>query len=532
MSDEDEIGEKSDMTRIEDLSEFLHQDDPEVDAALNSEDEPPSTEHLPGLDDLEDDEENEMDSFSAETEDDFQSDDDSQVDFSDNSDEFQDSSSDEDYSFDSTSDDGDSEDDTPDFSVDSEESDDFSDFQMQDEDESSFDSDDDYQFGDSSDEFSTQDEDSEDEDENEEDDFQSFDSGDFQSDDEESDADDESEDYQFGDNNFSEDSEQEQVEEEQEEEEQEEYDQFNDSFEDDNDSNSDFQAEETPEQSATSTLTEITPVATPQSSYSDRSEKFEDVKSFAKNITYGKIAQGGNPPFSVILRNVKYEEDAEDILIILREHELVGPDTEVAMQQSLEGGSLLISQISEYAAIYLTHKFRRFDLDIQMGLSDELHPSKSYEADSVGLVSKSRVNQNKNETMRIDKSSVDIESIIISTTPTLENYKIIEYLGIVSDFTIVDEDELTSDQNLTDFHERQAKGHVDQDQDEELQEEIELKVSQSAIYNDLSEKLRPQCMKKNANAIVGINYQITPLGDGSKYKISCSGSAVWVIDNN
>ncbi|WP_417334982.1 hypothetical protein [Halobacteriovorax marinus] len=531
MSDEDEIGEKSDMTRIEDLSEFLHQDDPEVDAALNSEDEPPSTEHLPGLDDLEDDEENEMDSFGAETEDDFQSDDDSQVDFSDNSDEFQDSSSDEDYSFDSTSDDGDSEDDTPDFSADSEESDDFSDFQMQDEDESSFDSDDDYQFEDSSDEFSTQDEDSEDEDEdedeNEEDDLQSFDSGDFQSDDEESDADDESEDYQFGDNNFSEDSEQEQVEEEQEE-----YDQFNDSFEDDNDSNSDFQAEETPEQSATSTLTEITPVDTPQSSYSDRSEKFEDVKSFAKNITYGKIAQGGNPPFSVILRNVKYEEDAEDILIILREHELVGPETEAAMQQSLEGGSLLISQISEYAAIYLTHKFRRFDLDIQMGLSDELHPSKSYEADSVGLVSKSRVNQNKNETMRIDKSSVDIESIIISTTPTLENYKIIEYLGIVSDFTIVDEDELTSDQNLTDFHERQAKGHVDQDQDEELQEEIELKISQSAIYNDLSEKLRPQCMKKNANAIVGINYQITPLGDGSKYKISCSGSAVWVIDNN
>ncbi|ATH07707.1 hypothetical protein BIY24_07035 [Halobacteriovorax marinus] len=529
MSDEDEIGEKSDMTRIEDLSEFLHQDDPEVDAALNSEDEPPSTEHLPGLDDLEDDEENEMDSFGAETEDDFQSDDDSQVDFSDNSDEFQDSSSDEDYSFDSTSDDGDSEDDTSDFSADSEESDDFSDFQMQDEDDSSFDSDDDYQFGDSSDEFTTQDEDSEDEDEdeNEEDDLQSFDSGDFQSDDEESDANDESEDYQFGDNNFSEDSEQEQAEEEQEE-----YDQFNDSFEDDNDSNSDFQAEETPEQSATSTLTEITPVATPQSSYSDRSEKFEDVKSFAKNITYGKIAQGGNPPFSVILRNVKYEEDAEDILIILREHELVGPETEAAMQQSLEGGSLLISQISEYAAIYLTHKFRRFDLDIQMGLSDELHPSKSYEADSVGLVSKSRVNQNKNETMRIDKSSVDIESIIISTTPTLENYKIIEYLGIVSDFTIVDEDELTSDQNLTDFHERQAKGHVDQDQDEELQEEIELKISQSAIYNDLSEKLRPQCMKKNANAIVGINYQITPLGDGSKYKISCSGSAVWVIDNN
>ena len=43
MSDEDEIGEKSDMTRIEDLSEFLHQDDPDVDAALKSDDESPSS---------------------------------------------------------------------------------------------------------------------------------------------------------------------------------------------------------------------------------------------------------------------------------------------------------------------------------------------------------------------------------------------------------------------------------------------------------------------------------------------------------
>ncbi|WP_372652045.1 hypothetical protein [Halobacteriovorax sp.] len=497
MSDEDEIGEKSDMTRIEDLSEFLHQDDPDVDAALSSEDEPPSTSDLPGLDDLDDDEDtlfsiddNEDEEENDSNEDLFSNQEDvgTETDFNFSNDEDQ-LEEDDELSFESQEEDNTEgpEEDLPDFGTN--EGDDFDtglDFNNSDDEETETET-----------EFSL----SEDGDEDESNDFDSMD--DFDS---EIDFSDEQED-QGDDNDVH-------------EEEENLFDEPEELFEAP-------QEEDLPPEPVEIEQTPQTP------KYIDKSEKFEDVKSFAKNITYGKISSGGNPPFSIILRNIKFEEDVEDIMIILNEHDLVTPETESAMKQSLEGGSLLISQISEYAAIYLTHKFRRFNLDIQMGLSDELHPSKSYESDSVGLVSKARINQNRNETTRIDKSKVDLEAIIISTTPTLENYKIIEYLGIVSDFVIVDEEELTNDQELSEYHERMAKGHVDDEQKESEQEiDLDLKVTQSAIYNDLSEKLKPICIKKNANAIVGINYQITPLSDGSKYKISCSGSAVWIIDNN
>ncbi len=489
MSNDDEIGEKSDMTRIEDLSEFLHQDDPEVNAAFQSEDdEPPSTDSLPDLDDLEDDEEVEFETTSFDNDD--QEDDEEEIDFNT---EFE-SDDDENTEEDSQEDGEDS------FNFSSESEDD------QEDDSSDFETSTDFGALDNSDN------------DDEEDDENSF--GDFDSSDDFNSTSDFNSEVSF-ENDDENDAEEDEDSNDQE---------FSSSFDSDEDEEDDFSNDIEEDQAPEIISPPTPPIAT--ATYIDRSEKFEDVKSFAKNITYGKIASGGNPPFSVILRNVKFEEDVEDILIILNEHELVGENSESQMRQSLEGGSLLISQISEFAAIYLTHKFRRFDLDVQMGLSDELHPSKSYESDSVGLISKSRINQNKNETTRIDKSKVDLEGIIISTTPTLENYKIVEYLGIVSDFIIVSEDELTNDEELSEYHERVAKGHVDQEDSEEEISEVDLKISQSAIYSDLSEKLKPICIKKNGNAIVGINYQITPLSDGSKYKISCSGSAVWIIDSN
>ena len=52
-------------------------------------------------------------------------------------------------------------------------------------------------------------------------------------------------------------------------------------------------------------------------------EKFEEVKNFAQNFSYGQIQGGGNPPFSIIIRNLKYTEDKEDIITILSDFALV-----------------------------------------------------------------------------------------------------------------------------------------------------------------------------------------------------------------
>ena len=80
---------------------------------------------------------------------------------------------------------------------------------------------------------------------------------------------------------------------------------------------------------------------------------------------------------------------------ILEEHNIINDSTRPDFTRGIENGALLISQINEYSAIFLAHKFRRFDLDLQIGLSEELHPTKSY-SNSMGLVNKHHLYQNKN----------------------------------------------------------------------------------------------------------------------------------------
>ena len=52
-------------------------------------------------------------------------------------------------------------------------------------------------------------------------------------------------------------------------------------------------------------------------------------------------------------------------------------------------------------------------------------------------------------------------------------------------------------------------------------------------YSELAQKLKAHALKANANAVIGLNYQLTPLPSeygmsGSKYRLSCTGNLVWV----
>ena len=80
-------------------------------------------------------------------------------------------------------------------------------------------------------------------------------------------------------------------------------------------------------------------------------ETFDDVKQFAENISYGHVSTGGNPPFSMIIEGIKYLEDANEITDILQEHGVINDSNKNIFSTSIQNGSLLLSQISEYAAI-------------------------------------------------------------------------------------------------------------------------------------------------------------------------------------
>lgn len=271
-------------------------------------------------------------------------------------------------------------------------------------------------------------------------------------------------------------------------------------------------------------------------------ETFKDLNEFGNAISYGQVTAGGNPPFSIVLRKIKYLEDSERIIEILREHGLCDESNEGDFQQGLNNGSMLVSQLNEYSAIYLAHKFRRFDLEILVGLSDEVHPSKNYDMDYKGLVRKENLTQNKNETFSLEEQVIQVEAILLATTPTLENYRIDRYLGLVSAHIMIEEEEFQRLQE-TDLKNKNDEADIDPDellreldQDEQMSKTSSIEIGLEEIYQNLAESLKAKAFKMKGNAVVGINYQITPLinqkpNDQSpsiNYKISCTGNTVWV----
>ncbi len=272
-------------------------------------------------------------------------------------------------------------------------------------------------------------------------------------------------------------------------------------------------------------------------------QNFEDLRQFAERISYGAVAQGGNPPFSLILRSIRYQEDAEDILIILREHGLVSDDNEQSIEQGLANGSLLISQISEYSAVYLAHRFRRFDLDVLVGLSDEIHPSQSYDSDARGLVSKQNIRQNVHERIDLERAPVKIQNIMLTTTPTLEGYNIREYLGVISHHSVLSASEIEEFSNSNPLTGDEIVDAIQKDLTEVLEKHgtheserlMPFGQGLETLYKEMADALRTKALKIGANAIVGINYQLTPVIKNQsgmtdvQYKVTCLGSAVWAI---
>jgi hypothetical protein len=261
-------------------------------------------------------------------------------------------------------------------------------------------------------------------------------------------------------------------------------------------------------------------------------ESFEEVKNFAQNFSYGQIQGGGNPPFSLVIRNLKYAEEAEDILIILRDFGLVTDQNTEDTTKSLEHGSLLVPQISEYSAIVLAHKLRRFDCDIEVGLSDEVHPSKSGDTNPRGLVKKDSLRQNITESFKRAADDTPVKEIIVSTTATLEGFVVKKYIGVQTSFAIVDEEEL----ERLKFVQKTTRLNIelqDYETDESVTSERAFKDYQNSfnlLFTDLCDQLKVKAMKEKANALLGLNYQLTSLpfeksAQGSIcYQLTCSAT--------
>jgi uncharacterized protein YbjQ (UPF0145 family) len=120
-------------------------------------------------------------------------------------------------------------------------------------------------------------------------------------------------------------------------------------------------------------------------------------------------------------------------------------------------------------------------------------------------VSKQHLYQNQAHAFDFSRPKIDLSSIIISTAPQLDQFQILRYLGVASEHMVLDsavvEDESSS---KIQFH-----------------------------YEELAHKLKAHAVKQNANAVIGINYHLTPLPSEfsmgpARYKLACTGNLVWV----
>jgi uncharacterized protein YbjQ (UPF0145 family) len=233
-------------------------------------------------------------------------------------------------------------------------------------------------------------------------------------------------------------------------------------------------------------------------------ETFEDTRSFAEKAVLAEGPAECNPAYSVIARNIRFLEDSEEILSLLKE---VGfPETmRTQFQRQLERGTLLIPRVSEFTAIFVCHRLRRFRLELQMGLSDLLHPPKNAQESDKGLVSRKSLGQNQQHQFLFKGDADGARNIILSTLPQLDGHAIERYLGVASEHAFLGA--------------------------EVVENETAEAIHKS--YDELAQKLKAHALEHKANAVVGINYQLTPMPHESalgnyRYKLTCTGNLVWV----
>lgn len=336
---------------------------------------------------------------------------------------------------------------------------------------------------------------------------------------------------------------------------------FNDEFEESTIDDSNFpeeedeEEEEEEEKELKQSVPERTPIERePEEKPWSGTQNLDEITEFGEKSTYSTLASEGNPPFSVILKNPRYKEDVEDIVTILKEVEIVSESDIDQVTKSLTDGQYLVSRISEYCAIILCHKLRRFDVEILMGLTEEINPPKSYESEDRGLLTKASILNNKKH--HFNFKAVEKENILATTLPQIEGHIIKKHFGIITRSTQISANELRpsgaedkliekmddEDKKLIQNYRLKRENYLASNSQhpgdnfvhllDESTKGSHLEVDN--IYKNLLDKLKDNAMSNRANGLVGVNFIVTPLplqdfqSHDTIYQIQCSGNMVWI----
>jgi hypothetical protein len=208
------------------------------------------------------------------------------------------------------------------------------------------------------------------------------------------------------------------------------------------------------------------------------------------------------PAFHLIVKLNSTEDSLKEELL----DDLKPCGLDEAIKQSLisqlQRGEMLIPRLSEYSVIMLLQKWRHHPLSFSLNLVQE-EASESLLA-QVSAQMQPRLSQSsqfkKAETMQ------QSEQVLVTTLPSLEGHHIKEYLGLIHEHLLIPTDEMRF----------QKQDHVEE------------------FYDQLLTQLKMKAQSKQANAILGLNYHLSPLKEApelgqSFYKLSATGNLAQVI---
>ena len=286
-------------------------------------------------------------------------------------------------------------------------------------------------------------------------------------------------------------------------------------------------------------------------------ENLGEINSFGNNISYGNFTTEGNPPFSIIIKELKYYEDITSISQVLQELKIIKDENIDEIKTNLERGQLLIPRLSEYAAIILCHKLRSFDVEILMGLTEEISPPKSYQSNDRGLTNKATILSNKTF-HKTNAENLTKINILTSTLPTMEGYRIKQHLGVISHSENISSLKLRESEiedEILSRVETEEKNKIEElrlrrenqlasksfyhDVDEIYKNDPRFKSNNELdkVYQGLVEKIKQKALTNEANGVLGINFSVTPvaleqyLETGPQYQVLCTGNMVWLEKN-
>jgi hypothetical protein len=138
---------------------------------------------------------------------------------------------------------------------------------------------------------------------------------------------------------------------------------------------------------------------------------------------------GGNPPYSLLLKDIRYKDEIKEIIDELKKHNLITDKNENIYKNSLITRSLLIPQLSENLAIILANKFKHLHLKILFGLSEEIFsPRESIEDPySRGITNKIQILKNSRKNYKISP----VDEVLMFTSELPENYELIRQTGLI-----------------------------------------------------------------------------------------------------